>query len=96
MKKIIVLGFLLLIALFTPSSKKQLTKQTDIYNKKEETEKQLLINNNNYRMHKFDEPDQITIEIYDKKQEVKQFSRHRKGKIIYTKNNTKTQNIVYE
>ena len=97
MKKIIVLGFLLLIALFTPSSKKHLTKQTDIYNKNESTEKQLLINNNNnHRMHKFDEPNQITIEISDKQQEVKQFSKHRKGKIIYTKNNTKTQNIVYE
>jgi hypothetical protein len=96
MKKIIVLGFLLLIVLFTPSSKKQPTKQTEIYNKNEATKKQVIINNTGLHKHKFDEPDQITIEINDKKQEVKQFSRHRKGKIIYIKNNTKTQTIVFE
>ncbi|MFV8270100.1 hypothetical protein ACNQGP_09220 [Flavobacterium sp. GT2N3] len=96
MKKIIVLGFLLLIVLFTHSSKKQLTKQSGTHNNNEATEKQLIINNTDHRLHKFDEPIQTTIEVSDKQHAVKQFSRRRKGKIIYIKNNTKTQTIVFE
>jgi hypothetical protein len=95
MKKIIVLGSLLLIALFTYSSQKQLIKQIDIYNKNEATQKQLLINNTDHQKHKFDKPMHITIKIYDKKQKIKPFSTNRKGKIIYIKNNKKTQTIVF-
>ena len=96
MKKIIVLGLLLFIALFSYTSKKQPEKEEDVQNKYDRNEKQLLINSNSHSLNKFDEPLKRTIDISKKQRPVKHFSRHRKGKIIYTKNYPKTQTIAFE
>ena len=96
MKKIIFLGLLLLIALFSYSSKEQSEKQRDTQNKYGTNERQQMINRNKHPLNKFDDPIQNTIGISDKQRPVKHFSRHRKGKIIYIKNNTKTHNTVFE
>ena len=83
MKKFITLGLLLLIALFSYTSKRQPKKQRDIPNKYEANEKQLMINRNNH-----DEPIEITKGISDKQRPVNHFSGQRKGKVIYIKKNT--------
>ncbi len=56
-------------------------------------EKQLIINRSDYPLNKFDEPIKNTMDISAKQRPVKHFSRHRKGKVIYIKNQTKTQTI---
>ncbi|TDE27816.1 MULTISPECIES: hypothetical protein [Flavobacterium] len=96
MKKIILLGLLLFIALFSFSSKEQPEKQRDTQNKYDANEKQQMNNQNKHPLNKFDDPIQTTIGLSDKQRPVKHFSRHRKGKIIYIKNNTKTHNTVFE
>ncbi len=93
MKKIIILGLLLFIALFSYTSKKQPEKQRNTQNKYDANERQLIINRRDYPLNKFDEPIKSTIDISGKQRPVKHFSRHRKGKIIYIKNQTKTQTI---
>ncbi|MDI6051276.1 hypothetical protein QLS31_15725 [Flavobacterium sp. XS2P24] len=93
MKKIIILGLLLFIALFSYTSKKQSEKQRNTQNKYDANEKQLIINRSDYPLNKFDEPIKNTMDISAKQRPVKHFSRHRKGKVIYIKNQTKTQTI---
>ena len=93
MKKIIVLGLLLFIASFAYTSKKQPEKQRSTQNKYDTNEKQLIINRNDYPLNTFDDAIKNTIGISAKQRPVKHFSRHRKGKIIYIKNQTKTQTI---
>jgi hypothetical protein len=92
MKKIIFLGLLLFVALFSYSSKELHKKQRNrLLNGK-----QLILNRNEYLLNKFDDPIQNTTGISVKQRPVKHFSRHRKGKIIYIKNNTKTHNVIFE
>ncbi|MFV8392601.1 hypothetical protein [Flavobacterium sp. LB2P6] len=83
MKKIIVVGLLLMIALFSYTSKRQPKKQRDIPNKYEVNEKQLMINRNNH-----DEPIEITKDISEKQRPVNHFLGQRKGKVNYPKNHT--------
>ena len=96
MKKIIILGVLLFIASFTYTSKKQTEKLRDTPNKYDMNEKQVILNRNDYPLNKFDDPIKNTIGISEEETQVKHFSRHRKGKIIYTRNNTKTHTYVLE
>jgi hypothetical protein len=96
MKKIIVLGLLLFIASFAYTSKKQPEKQRSTQNKYDTNEKQLIINRNDYPLNTFDDAIKNTIGISAKQRPVKHFSRHRKGKIIYSKDNTKTPSFVLE
>ena len=88
MKKIIVLGLLIFIACFAYTSKKQLEKKRDPQNKYDVNEKQLMINRNNHSSYKFDEPINNNLNISNKQRPVKHSSRHRKGKIIYSKTHT--------
>lgn len=96
MKKILILGLLLFIASFAYTSKKQPEKKRETQNKYDINEKQLIINRNYYPLNKLDEPIKNTIGISEEEIPVKHFSRHRKGKIIYTRNNTKTNTYVLE
>lgn len=82
MKKTTALGFLLLIALFSYTSKKNQKKQRDIPNKYEVNEKQLMINRNNHN-----EPIEVTKGISAKQRPVNHFLGQRKGKVIYIKKN---------
>lgn len=88
MKKIIVLGVLIFIACFAYTSKKQPEKKRDPQNKYDVNEKQLMINRNNHSSYKFDEPINNNLNISNKQRPVKHSSRHRKGKIIYSKTHT--------
>lgn len=96
MKKIIVLGLILFIALFSYTSKKLPQKKREIQNNYEVNENQLFINSNYHSLNKFDEPIKSPTDISKKQRPVKHFSRHRKGKIIYIKNHPKTHTIVSE
>ncbi|MGZ9735703.1 hypothetical protein [Flavobacterium sp. GNP002] len=88
MKKIIVVGLLIFIASFAYISKKQPEKKRDPQNKYDVNEKQLMINRNNHSSYKFDEPINNTLNISNKQLPVKHSSRHRKGKIVYSKTHT--------
>ncbi len=88
MKKIIVLGLLIFIASFAYISKKQPEKKRAPQNKYDVNEKQLMINRNNHSSYKFDEPINNNLNISKKQLPVKHSSRHRKGKIIYSKTHT--------
>jgi hypothetical protein len=47
-----------------------------------------MINRNNHSSYKFDEPINNNLNISNKQRPVKHSSRHRKGKIIYSKTHT--------
>ena len=94
MKKIIILGLLLFIATFAYTSKKQPEKLRNMQYDKDE--KYPIINRNIYTLKKFDDPIENNFDLSDEKPRVKHLSRHQKGKIIYSKKNSKTNHYVLE
>lgn len=95
MKKIIVFGLLLFVAFFSNNSKKQPKRQRNVNHKYNVNERQQLIQTNNHSLYKFDEPIKNSMILLNKEIPMKHFSRHRKGKIIYKKNNPINHTIVF-
>ncbi|MDI5887116.1 MULTISPECIES: hypothetical protein [Flavobacterium] len=96
MKKIIALGLLLFMTLFSHTSKIQSEQKRNIQNKYDANEKQLIINRNDYPLNKFDDPIKYTMDTSAKQRPIKHFSRHRKGKIIYIQKHKKINTLVLE